>query len=265
MIEVLKQPLHTTIAVDTLEFGEFHVEEKLHIVISVKDFKSIISHAGTINTTVKALYSHPSNPMQLTYSDEGLLSEFILMTTGEGRSASAAPNSRANSKRPASRPALEATPSSKKPSNPEMRPPSTTALSLNRDAASRSKVSRPSPPPPQPSIQTDALFFPEADDDRRWDPVNFDEEEDEMLLWDAGGNSVCELHRRQDKKLILCLQVVATMNSGKGLQSAETQSQSINGLSRINAQTNADASLPQTQRLAPTQRLSGVSHIAVLS
>ncbi|KIN06167.1 hypothetical protein OIDMADRAFT_49656 [Oidiodendron maius Zn] len=240
--EVLKQPLHTTIAVDTLEFGEFHVEEKLHIVISVKDFKSIVSHASTINTTVKALYSHPSNPMQLTYSDEGLLSEFILMTTGEGRGASAAPNSRANSKRPASRPALEATPSSKKPSNPEMRPPSTSAaLSLNRDAAPRSKVSRPSPPPPQPSIQTDALFFPEADDDRRWDPVNSDEEEDEMLLWDAGGNSV-----------------VATMNSGKGLQSAETQSQSINGLSRINAQTNPDASLPQTQRLAPTQRLSGI-------
>jgi cell cycle checkpoint control protein RAD9A len=200
MIEVLKQPLHTTIAIDTLEFGEFHVEEKLHIVISVKDFKSIISHAGTISTTIKALYSHPSSPMQLTYSDEGILSEFILMTTGEGRGPSAASNSRANSKRPTSRPPLEATPASKRPSYPEMRPPSTSAApSLNREAASRSKISRPSPPPPQPSIQTDALFFPEADDDRRWDPVNFDEEEDEMLLWDAGGNSVCEFYCMQDR------------------------------------------------------------------
>jgi cell cycle checkpoint control protein RAD9A len=54
-----------------LEFEEFAVEEKLHIVISVKDFKSIVAHAGTTNTTVKALYSLPSSPMQLTYSDEG--------------------------------------------------------------------------------------------------------------------------------------------------------------------------------------------------
>jgi cell cycle checkpoint control protein RAD9A len=205
-IEVLKQPLHTTIAIDTLEFGEFSVEEKLHIVISVKDFKSIISHAGTINTTVRALYSHPSSPMQLTYSDEGIVSEFILMTTGESRGASAAPTVRAGSKRPASRPPLEATPSSKRPANPEMRPPSASAApSINREVTARGKVSRPSPPPPQPSIQTDALFFPEADDDRRWDPVNFDEEEDEMLLWDAGGNSVCRAYRFQDNELMLCL------------------------------------------------------------
>jgi cell cycle checkpoint control protein RAD9A len=179
-----------------LEFGEFSVEEKLHIVISVKDFKSIISHAGTINTTVKALYSHPSSPMQLTYNDEGILSEFILMTIGDSRGASATPTAnvaRSNSKKPASRQPLEATPSSKRAANSEMRPPlASSAPSLSREAA-RNKVSRPSPPPPQPSIQTDALFFPEADDDRRWDPVNFDEEEDEMLLWDAGGNSVCKI------------------------------------------------------------------------
>jgi cell cycle checkpoint control protein RAD9A len=202
VVEVLKQPLHTTIAVDTLEFGEFSVEEKLHIIISVKDFKSIIAHASTINTTVKALYSHPSSPMQLTYSDDGVLSEFILMTTGESRGVSAAPTnaSRANSKRPASRPPLEATPGSKR-ANSEMRPPSTSAAPSNSREAARSKVSRPSPPPPQPSIQTEALFFPEADDDRRWDPVNFDEEEDEMLLWDAGGNSVCKFDQLQDKRL----------------------------------------------------------------
>jgi hypothetical protein len=48
------------------------------------------------------------------------------------------------------------------------------------------------------------------------------------------------------------------MNSSKGLQSTATQSQSINSLARINARSNSDATLPQTQRLAPTQRLSGV-------
>ena len=59
MTEILKQPLHTTIAIDTLEFAEFAVEEKLHIVISVKDFKSIVTHAGTTNTTVKGFLLLP--------------------------------------------------------------------------------------------------------------------------------------------------------------------------------------------------------------
>lgn len=180
--------MHTTIAIDTLEFGEFTVEEKLHIVISVKDFKSIVAHAGTTNTIVKAMYSHPSSPMQLTYSDESLLSEFILMTIGESRGASATPAAnaiRANSKRPASRQPLEATPASKRTTNSEMPPPLMSAA-----PSLKSKTSRPSPPPPQPSVQSEALFFPEADDDRRWDPVNYDEEEDEMLLWDAGGDNV---------------------------------------------------------------------------
>lgn len=191
--EILKQPLHTTIAIDTLEFGEFSVEEKLHIVISVKDFKSIVTHAGTTSTIVKALYSQPASPMQLTYRDECMLSEFILMTIGEARGSSGRPAldaSRTSSKRPASKPPLEGTPSSKRVANSEMPPPPMkTAATTNRETM-RSKASRPSPPPPQPSLQSEALFFPGADDDRQWDPVNYDEEEDEMLLWDAGGESV---------------------------------------------------------------------------
>jgi cell cycle checkpoint control protein RAD9A len=192
-LEILKQPLHTTIAVDTLEFGEFVVEEKLHIVISVKDFKSIIAHAGITNMMVKALYSRPTSPMQLTYSEDGILSEFILMTIGESRGASATPVhnvSRTNSKRPASRQPLEATSSSKRAATSGMPPPPTGAApSLGRETA-RARVSRPSPPPPQPSLQSEALFVHEADDDRRWDPTNFDEEEDEMLLWDTPGDKV---------------------------------------------------------------------------
>jgi cell cycle checkpoint control protein RAD9A len=181
-VEILKQPLHTTIAVDTLEFGEFIVEEKLHIIISVKDFKSIIAHAGITNTVVKALYSRPTSPMQLTYSEDGILSEFILMTIGDSRGASAtpAPNaSRTGTKRPTSRQPLEATSNSARTAASRMPPPPTTA-----------RVPRPSPPPPQPSLQSEALFVTEADDDRRWDPANFDEEEDEMLLWDTPGDKV---------------------------------------------------------------------------
>jgi cell cycle checkpoint control protein RAD9A len=203
-LEILKQPLHTTIAVDTLEFGEFVVEEKLHIIVSVKDFKSIIAHAGINNTMVKALYSRPTSPMQLTYSEDGMLSEFILMTIGESRGASAtpAPNaSTTNMKRPASRQPLEATSSSKRIVTSGMPPPPTNAApSLGREPT-RARVSRPSPPPPQPSIQSEALFVPEADDDRRWDPTNYDEEEDEMLLWDTPGDKVRMLSRYKELML----------------------------------------------------------------
>jgi cell cycle checkpoint control protein RAD9A len=184
--------LHTTIAIDTLEFGEFSVEEKLHIVISVKDFKSIVAHAGITNTMVKALYSRPSSPMQLTYSDEGIVTEFILMTIGESRDASATPASnptRTASKRPSSRQPLEAMLSSKRTASEMPPPPLSAAPRLGREIT-KGKVPRPSPPPPQPSIQSESLFLPDADDDRKWDPANFDEEEDEMLLWDTGAEKV---------------------------------------------------------------------------
>ncbi|KAH8600865.1 DNA repair protein-like protein rad9 [Bisporella sp. PMI_857] len=239
--EILKQPLHTTIAIDTLEFSDFTVEERLHIVVSVKDFKSIIAHAGLTNTTVKAFYSHPSSPMQLTYSDDGIRIEFILMTTGEARGASVTPvlnASRASSKRPAPRQPLDATPSSKRSAaSPMPPPPNSAAPSISREA-SKAKASRPSPPPPQPSIPPDALFLPAGDDDQRWDPVNYDEEEDEMLLWD--NNSI------------------EKANSGQRLQSTESQNHKrVSGVG-LSAQQEADAQMPPTQRLAPTQRLSQV-------
>ncbi len=51
----------------------------------------------------------------------------------------------------------------------------------------RTRTLGPSPPPPQPSLQSNALFFPEEDDDRRWDPIDEDEE---MLVWDASCENV---------------------------------------------------------------------------
>jgi cell cycle checkpoint control protein RAD9A len=181
-IEILKQPLHTTIAVDTLEFGEFAVEEKLHIVISVKDFKAIVAHAGITNIMVKALYSHPSSPMQVTYSEEGISSEFILMTIGESRAASATPATNAARmapKRPASKQPLESTPGSKRLASEMPPPPPSVAPSRAREAV---KARVPLPPPSDDDPHS--LFVPN-DDDRRWDPAPYDDEEDEMLLlWD---------------------------------------------------------------------------------
>ncbi|KAG9249188.1 DNA repair protein-like protein rad9 [Calycina marina] len=242
--EILKQPLQTTIAIDTVEFSKFTVEEKLHIVISVKDFKSIIGHAGINNTEVSARYSHPSSPMQITYIVEGIQSEFILMTIGESRAGSATPvpnGSRASSKRPAPRQALEAASSSIRAANMVMPPPPASAAPNVHREASKSKVVRPSPPPPQPSIQPDALFFPDPDGDRRWDPVDFDEEEDEMLLWDAGSDTD-----------------VGRVNSGQRLKNTESQNQRSFASNIVSAQYGADDLLPPTQILAPTQRISEV-------
>ncbi|KAM0175134.1 hypothetical protein ACHAPF_005620 [Botrytis cinerea] len=234
--EVLKQPLRTTIAVETLEFVEFTVEEQLHIVISVKDFKSIIAHAGISNTNIRALYSNPSSPMQLTYREGGMQCEFILMTTGEARATSATPainGSRAASRKPVIRQPLEAASSLKRTrSGSEMAAPVGPNPSLVRENTRR-KASRPSPPPPQPSIQSQALFMPANDDDRRWDPVDYEDEDNEMLLWDATADES------------------SAGDPSRRLQ--ETQNKS-----------NPEDSIPPnekyitvpTQRVAPTQRLS---------
>jgi len=191
-IDVLKQPLQTTIAIDTQEFSEFSVEEKLHVIISVKDFKAIVTHAGITSTTVSVLYSYPMSPMLLKYHDEGMTSEFILMTTGDLKGSSTMPGlagSRSNSIRPVTKQTLEASSarSDAKAIASMPPPPRSAAPSIARETT-RTRTLGPSPPPPQPSLQSDALFFPEEDDDHRWDPV--DEEDEEMLAWDASGENV---------------------------------------------------------------------------
>ena len=183
--EVLKQPLHTTVALDALEFSDFAVEEQLHIVISVKDFKTIISHAGISITTVKAAYSYPSSPMQLTYSDDGIISEFILMTIGEPRGGSVPAErqpSRANTKRAPSRQPLEARSNSvgNRHSSGMAPPPAIGTANAIQSGAKRAKVSKPSPPNEPNQSQ---LFFPDPDDDRKWDPVDYDDEDEPNLMW----------------------------------------------------------------------------------
>jgi len=114
-------------------------------------------------------------------------------------------------------------------------PPRSAAPSVAREAL-RTRPPRPSPPPPQPSLESNALFLPEADDDRRWDPSGYGDEEEEMLAWDASADN--------DAPSV-------TLNLG--LQ-GYTQSQSING--RV---TRAQSDSPQ--RLAPTQRISQIQGI----
>lgn len=234
------------------------MEERLHIVISVKDFKTIVAHAGVTNTIVKALYSHPSSPMQITYSDEGMMCEFILMTIGESRGSSAtpAPNAgRATASRSASRQPLDATAGSRRAPSSNMPPPSVSAApSISRENP-RKKSSAPSQPLPASTQQSDSLFVPQDDDDRQWDPVNYEDDDHEELLWDAEQNAVSSQLPICSHPLMMSKES-ATLAPTQRLQSTETN---LLHATPCAGPSTADARLPPTQRVAPTQRMTDVS------
>ncbi|KKK15089.1 DNA repair protein [Aspergillus rambellii] len=191
--EILRQPVHTSVAIDKKDFEYFLAEDSLHVAISLKDFKAVISHAETAQVMIAARYTRPCRPLQLAYEFEGVKSEFTLMTTGE-----AGPED-ISSSRPV----------------PQLSARQTPALANTTSQANSTANTRPMPPPPRnrpirpltgtstrgpepntqtasqpppPSIQFDSLFVP-ADDDRQWDVPNEDEDEAEDILgWDASAD-----------------------------------------------------------------------------
>jgi cell cycle checkpoint control protein RAD9A len=190
----LKQPLHTSIAIDTTEFTNFNVEDLLHVVISVKDFKAIVAHAGTTDTEVSAFYSYPSKPMQLKYTDDGIASEFILMTIGDHRGSSLTPAPAAARSRSASTVPKQISEASRHGSAQDpgsMAPPPRSMASNVASNPAKSRSLRPSPPPPQPTLNRESLFLTDdEEDDRRWDPSRYEDEEEDMLGWDATTDNV---------------------------------------------------------------------------
>jgi cell cycle checkpoint control protein RAD9A len=195
----LKQPLHTSVTLDSKDFDEYMVKDGLHVAISAKDFKAVVIHADSLKTPITARYTRPCRPMQLAYKAEGIGAEFTLMTRGEVDDND--DNQPASSSRPASqlsaRPAAQRVPASGRPSMP---PPPT--------PSARSSASRPLPPPPSRSeiISTDAsrsafadlndsLFVP-ADDDRQWDEQDYEEEQEDILTWNSKVEAVCSYFSR---------------------------------------------------------------------
>ncbi|SLM35461.1 dna repair protein rad9 [Lasallia pustulata] len=194
--EILKQPLQTSVAIDTLDFDDFAVEDRLHIGISVKDFRAIVTHADTLNASITASYSHPTRPLQLAYKEKGMQCEFTLMTIGDYREGSVTPAPATNreiSIRPAERPASVQRPSPARPrSVAEVMPPpiEPASRSFTRESVTQ-RPRRPSPPPPQASLDPESLFLPAGDDDdRQWDEKNYNEDEEDTLGWDASAEHV---------------------------------------------------------------------------
>ncbi|POR35099.1 DNA repair protein rad9 [Tolypocladium paradoxum] len=199
---VLKKPLQTSIAVEVDEFDDIEVEDKLHIVISVKDFRAIIQHAGSTGNALSARYSLPARPIQLSYSSDAISCEFLIMTVGERGSnpnqktkkgrKNAAQNtgprleatSRTTSVAPSEAPQQPQPQSVPQPMLPAAsRPPP--RLSAARASASRIGAFdlRPSQRPPPPTLRSESLFV----DDDGWEPVrdeDEDAEEDARLEWD---------------------------------------------------------------------------------
>ncbi|KAK2035212.1 hypothetical protein LX32DRAFT_688854 [Colletotrichum zoysiae] len=198
--EVLKKPLHTSIAIEVDEFEDIEVEDKLRIVISVKDFRAIIQHAGITGNHITARYSSPARPIRFTYPGDGISCEFLLMTVGErGNPAQKTKKGKANAANAAPRQQLEAAsrrhsaaPSeipqpAEQPPAQSMLPPPPPASAAKSVVAARTSLFdlRPSQRPPPATNHSEGLF---VDNDYEWEPVRDEEDEDAeenaRLEWD---------------------------------------------------------------------------------
>jgi cell cycle checkpoint control protein RAD9A len=161
----------------------------MHIVISVKDFKAIVTHAETLRGAISANFSFPTRPLQFTYQSLGMHSEFTLMTTGDYRGASSTPqpnfvttrsSSRQPSIAPVAAPSRTASEMAPPPRPVTVKPPASQSQRMSLKESMRQAPAREADPDPDP----DSLFLPGGDDDQTWDPPNYENEE-EMLGWDA--------------------------------------------------------------------------------
>ncbi|KAI5211124.1 Rad9-domain-containing protein [Aureobasidium subglaciale] len=132
VLEILKQPLETAISLHIQDFDDFHAEEDVHIVINVKDFKAIVTHAETLKAPMCAQFSRPGRPLLFRYTEKGLTCEFILMTTGIAQSAPPTTAPRVASTRPSGQPCRQA---SRQPSTVSLRP--SRQSTVDADASTR--------------------------------------------------------------------------------------------------------------------------------
>ncbi|KAK4494038.1 hypothetical protein PRZ48_015225 [Zasmidium cellare] len=196
--EVLKQPLETAIAIHTEDFEDFHMQEGMHIVISVKDFRAIVTHAETLKNPITASFSFPTRPLQFSYQNFGIHSEFTLMTSGEHRGTSSTQTSKFVSTRSSSRQPSVVAPQSNNRATSEMPPPARPSAgkplsSQSQRPSLREQVRHPAAADDDDDPDPDSLFLSNngGDDDQTWDPPNYEqEEEDEMLGWDASNENL---------------------------------------------------------------------------
>ncbi|PYH47530.1 putative DNA repair protein rad9 [Aspergillus saccharolyticus JOP 1030-1] len=200
--EILRQPVHTSVAIDKRDFEYYLAEDNLHIAINLRDFKAVLAHADLVHARLTARYTTPCRPLQFAYGLEGVSSEFTVMTRGAAVEDDGVSSSRAAAPQLSARqtPApvqvnqqrTTATDASRMPPPPVRRSRSLRPLTGTSARASQTQTDTESRRPQSPA-EFDSLFVP-ADDDRQWDVPNEEEEEEEeaqaedKLGWDATGD-----------------------------------------------------------------------------
>ncbi|EFQ98269.1 DNA repair protein rad9 [Nannizzia gypsea CBS 118893] len=198
--EILKQPVHTSVSIETRDFAHFSVEEGLHVAINVRDFRAVILHADTLKVPITARYTRPCRPLQFSYGIPGMTCEITLMTRGEAIDETASAPSQINTtKELSARPAQEFVVNAGADAGLNAR--------LSRREQQQTQVHAQLQPEPQISMPPPASqqqgekqiislapvapidhesLFVAADDDRQWDEPRYEEEEKEdMLRWDS--------------------------------------------------------------------------------
>lgn len=249
--EVLKKPLHTSIAVERAEFQRFEVaEDTLHIVISVKDFRAITQHAAFLGSEVSAHYSRPSQPMQLRYDNDGVKCEFLLMTVAERAALGQKANkTRGNAKAP--RPQQLDAATSRATSHAPTPPPQPTPARQDHMPSLRPPMVRPPQRPPPPAFEDDSLFVP-MDNDTQWEPVNLNEDEDEenaRLEWDASAQPVSPVDLPPS---------FPEWNANHGQTPSAMSMRLMARQANNTGPSNEPSQAPAASHVEPTQRLSDV-------
>lgn len=159
------------------------------MAISVKDFRSIIAHAVTLATSVSALYSVPAQPLQLSYSKEGMRCEFTLMTIGDyqgttpvvTRAATRGPRETSANSHPEPRRSVR----------PDTNDQPQGEARKEGKLGSRKTALAAQPENTRDESGSDSLFVPAAEDeDQRWEPADIRQDEEAMLGWDASASIV---------------------------------------------------------------------------
>ncbi|ETN42992.1 uncharacterized protein HMPREF1541_02150 [Cyphellophora europaea CBS 101466] len=196
--EILRQPMHTSVALERKDFNAFNVQEGLHIGIFVKDFRSIVAHSETMRADVTARYSRGNRPMQISYGQGGVSAWFTLMTKATSANVPDASRAGTPARDLSVRAVSQVSSRTREPSVPattqtapsEMPPP---ASRLPRsEISTKSSLSkgnsRDEVPPPSASLNPDSLFIPDDSEDRQWDEPNYEEEQD-IVTWDNASAS----------------------------------------------------------------------------
>ncbi|KAF2097221.1 hypothetical protein NA57DRAFT_77475 [Rhizodiscina lignyota] len=191
--EILKHPLQTAVTLNAADFDELSAQAQLHITISVKDFKAIVSHAETLRCQFNAFFSRPGRPLQFQYGSGGMECSFTLMTIQDGRTAPAPVPANTHqmqtrtAKKPEKAPAVQERANTAKKASAQMPPPPVPNTRKTLGRAGTSGTATPSQGVQQRNLDPDSLFVQQDEEDHQWDPANLDE--GETLGWDASADN----------------------------------------------------------------------------